>query len=576
MERKLAAILAADVVGYSALMERDEEGTFGRVVAGRKELFEPEISKRHGRIFKLMGDGFGSVVDAVECAVSLQRGLAERNANVTDGERMQVRIGVNLGEVIVDGKDRYGEGVNIAARLQQLAEPGGICVSRKVAREVEKKLAFGFEAMGDQQVKNMTEPVPAYRVVLDGSALAVSPAIPLALPNKPSIAVLPFTNMSGDPEQEYFADGLVEDLITSLSKNPGLFVIARNSTFVYKGKAMDIRQIAKDLGVRYVLEGSIRKAANRLRITGQLVEGTTATHVWADKFEGAVEDMFDLQDRLTESIVGAIEPSLRRAEIERARRKRPDSLDAYDLYLRALPHAFANTPADTDEALRFLKEALRLDPNYAVAHAHAAWCHEQRFFRGGFHPEDRAAALDHARIALSIGTDDPQALSIGAFVQAITTHDYESAIGALDRALDMNGNSALALGFSALVGSISDRYERASEHARKALRLSPFSPLNYHAYLALAFVCLFTGRHEEAVTYSTQAIQANPGFSLLHATLVASYANLDRLEAARVAARRLLEITPGFTVSGFARMAFARPQLMDAFVQALRKAGLPE
>ena len=472
-----------------------------------------------------MGDGllaeFGSVVDAVECAVSLQRGLAERNANVTDGERMQVRIGVNLGEVIVDGKDRYGEGVNIAARLQQLAEPGGICVSGKVAREVEKKLAFGFESMGDQQVKNMTEPVPAYRVVLDGSALAVSPAIPLALPNKPSIAVLPFTNMSGDPEQEYFADGLVEDLITSLSKNPGLFVIARNSTFVYKGKAVDIRQVAKDLGVRYVLEGSIRKAANRLRITGQLVEGTTATHVWADKFEGAVEDMFDLQDRLTESIVGAIEPSLRRAEIERARRKRPDSLDAYDLYLRALPHAFANTPADTDEALRFLKEALRLDPNYAVAHAHAAWCHEQRFFRGGFHPEDRAAALDHARIALSIGTDDPQALSIGAFVHAIITHDYESAIGALDRALDMNGNSALAFGFSALVGSISDRYERASEHARKALRLSPFSPFNYHAYLALALVCLFTGHYEEAVKHSTQAIQANPGFSLLHATLVA-------------------------------------------------------
>ncbi|HEV2897040.1 MAG TPA: adenylate/guanylate cyclase domain-containing protein [Pseudaminobacter sp.] len=580
MERKLAAILAADVVGYSSLMERDEAGTFERLTAGRKELFEPEIEKRHGRIFKLMGDGllaeFGSVVDAVECAVSLQRGLAERNANVLESERITVRIGVNLGEVIVDGGDRYGEGVNVAARLEQLAQPGGICVSGKVAREVEKKLAFGFEPMGDQQVKNMTEPVPAYRVVLDGSSLAISSVMPLALPNKPSIAVLPFTNMSGDPEQEYFADGLVEDLITSLSKMPGLFVIARNSTFAYKGKTVDIRHVAKELGVRYVLEGSVRKAANRLRITGQLVEGTDATHVWADKFEGAVEDIFDLQDRLTESIVGAMEPSLRRAEIERARRKRPDSLDAYDVYLRAMPHAYANTPANTDEALRLLNEALRLDPNYAAAHSYAAWAHEQRFLRGGFHPEDRAAALKHAHIALSIGTEDPQALCIGAFVNANITHDYESAIGALDRALKMNANSALAFGFSALVHMFCERYERASDDALKALRLSPFDPLNYHPYLALAWVCLFTGRFEEAASYSTLAIQANPGFSILHASLVASHANLDRLDQARAAAGRLLEMAPGWTIGGFVRMDLVRPHLMDGFATALRKAGLPE
>jgi adenylate cyclase len=580
MERKLAVILAADVVGYSALMERDEAGTFDRLKAGRKELFEPEIEKRHGRIFKLMGDGlladFGSVVDAVECAVSLQRGLAERNANVPEHERIQVRIGVNLGEVIVDGDDRYGEGVNVAARLEQLAEPGGICVSGKVAREVERKLAFGFESMGDQQVKNLAEPVPAYRVVLDSPAPTVSSAKALALPDRPSVAVLPFTNMSGDPEQEYFADGLVEDLITSLSKIPGLFVIARNSTFAYKGKMVDIRQVAKELGVRYVLEGSVRKAANRLRITGQLVEGTDATHVWADKFEGSVEDIFDLQDRLTESIVGAMEPTLRRAEIERARRKRPDRLDAYDVYLRALPHAYANTPTDTDEALRLLDEALRLDPNYAAAHGYAAWGYEQRFLRGGFHPDDRTAALRHAHIALSIGTDDPQALCMGAFVHANITHDYESAIGALDRALKMNGNSALAFGFSSLVHMFCERYERASDHALKALRLSPFDPLNYHPYLALAWVHLFTDRFEEAVGYSTLAIQANPGFSVLHATLVAGYANLDRLDAARAAAARLLEIAPAWTIGGFVRMDLVRPELMDGFAVALRKAGLPE
>jgi adenylate cyclase len=336
------------------------------------------------------------------------------------------------------------------------------------------------------------------------------------------------------------------------------------------------RHVAKELGVRYVLEGSVRKAANRLRITGQLVEGTDATHVWADKFEGAVEDIFDLQDRLTESIVGAMEPSLRRAEIERARRKRPDSLDAYDVYLRAMPHAYANTPANTDEALRLLNEALRLDPNYAAAHSYAAWAHEQRFLRGGFHPEDRAAALKHAHIALSIGTEDPQALCIGAFVNANITHDYESAIGALDRALKMNANSALAFGFSALVHMFCERYERASDDALKALRLSPFDPLNYHPYLALAWVCLFTGRFEEAASYSTLAIQANPGFSILHASLVASHANLDRLDQARAAAGRLLEMAPGWTIGGFVRMDLVRPHLMDGFATALRKAGLPE
>jgi TolB-like protein/class 3 adenylate cyclase len=579
MERKLAAILAADVVGYSALMERDEAGTFDRLQAGRKELFEPEIQKRHGRIFKLMGDGllaeFGSVVNAVECAVSLQRGLAERNANVAENERIEVRIGVNLGEVIIEGEDCYGEGVNVAARLEQLAEPGGICISGKVAREVEKKLAFTFESMGEQQVKNIAEPVRAYRVIIGGSAPPML-AKPLALPSKPSVAVLAFTNMSGDPEQEYFADGLVEDLITSLSKMPGIFVIARNSTFAYKGKAADIRQVAKELGVRYVLEGSVRKAANRLRITGQLVEGTDATHVWADKFEGAIEDIFDLQDRLTESIVGAIEPSIRRAEIERARRKRPDSLDAYDLYLRALPHAYANTPANTDEALRLLNETLLLDPNYAVAHGYLAWSYEQRFLRGGFHPDDRAAALRHAGLALSIGADDPQALCIGAFVYANISHDYENAIGALDRALKMNPNSALAFGFSALVHMFCERYERSTDDALKALRLSPFDPLNYHPYLALAWVCLFTGRFEEAAGYSTLAIQANPGFSVLHASLVASHANLGRLDAARIAARRLLEIAPAWTISGFVRMDLVRPQLMDALADALRKAGLPD
>jgi len=580
VERKLAVILAADVVGYSALMERDEEGTFARLRAGRKELFEPAIAKRHGRVFKLMGDGllaeFGSVVDAVECAVTVQRGLVERNADLPEDQKIRVRIGINLGEVIVEGGDMYGEGVNIAARLEQIAEPGGICVSAKVANEVERKLAFGFESVGSQYVKNIAEPVLAYRVVIDGKANPAPPARVLALPDKPSIAVLPFTNMSGDPEQDYFADGLVEDLITSLSKVSGLFVIARNSSFVYRNQAADIRQVAKELGVRYVLEGSVRRAARQLRITGQLVDGSDGTHVWADKFEGSVEDIFALQDLLTESIVGAIEPSLRRAEIERANRKRSDHLDAYDLYMRALPHTYANTPVHNDEALRLLDRALEIDPDFALAHGYAAWCREQRFLRGGFHPEDRAAALRHAGRVLSAGANDPQALSIAAFVQAMILHDYQSAIAVLDRALKLNANSALAYAFSSMVNVFCERFDRAEEHALRALRLSPFDPLNYHAYLALAFVALFTGRHEDAVRYSTLAVDNNPGFSVLHAVLVVSHAAHGQLESARAAAGRLLEVAPQWTIDGFVRMDFVRPELMQIFVSGLRQAGLPE
>jgi TolB-like protein/class 3 adenylate cyclase len=578
MRRKLSAILAADVVGYAALMEKDEAGTFDRLRAGRKELFEPEIGKHHGRIFKLMGDGllaeFASVVDAVECAVSLQRGLAERNANAPEDQRIQVRIGINLGEVIVEGEDRYGEGVNVAARLEQLADPGGICVSAKVAHEVEKKLAFGFTSMGDQYVKNIAEPVPAYRVVLDGVSNSGRTPAPLALPSKPSIAILPFQNMSGDPEQEYFADGVVEEIITALSRLRWLFVIARNSTFAYKGKAVDIRQVAKELGVHYVLEGSVRKAANRLRITGQLVEGDAGTHVWAGKFEGTLEDIFDLQDRMTENIVGAIEPSIRRAEIERARHKRPDRLDSYDLYLRALPHAVANTQADSDQALHLLNEALRLDPNYAAAHAYAAWCHQQRF-RNGLLPDDRAAALRHAEAAIRDGMDDPQALSIGAFAQALITHDFANAIALLDQALEMNGNSALTLRFLSQIHAFSGRYDRAIEHALKALRLSPVDPMNYHPYLALAVANYFTGRFGEAIGFSVSAIQANPGFSLPHAFLVASNVSLGHLEAARAAAQRLLQVDPTFSVGKFEQLGYIRQSLLDQVCDALRTAGLP-
>jgi TolB-like protein len=398
-----------------------------------------------------------------------------------------------------------------------------------------------------------------------------------ALAGRPSIAVLPFTNLSEAYGQDYFTDGLVEEVITSLSKIPGLFVIARNSSFAYRGGTMDVRNVAAELGVRYLLAGSVRRSGDRLRISGQLIDGASAAHIWAGRFDGAAEDIFDLQDQFAERIVGVIEPSVRRAEIERARRKRPESLDGYDLFLRALPHALSNSIAETDKALQLLDASLRLDPNYMPAHGYAAWCHEQRYFRNGFDPADREAALRHADIALGVNSNDPQALSIGAFVRANLTRNYDGAVEVLDRALAMNGNSALAFGFSSLVSAHSERHDRAVEHAQKALRLSPLDdPLNYHPYCALALANLFAGHFAEAVTYATLTIQANPGFSVAYVYLVASHVNLGNLDAANAAARRLLEIAPAFSIDGFARMDLFRTPLMEGLTAALRKAELPE
>ncbi len=398
-----------------------------------------------------------------------------------------------------------------------------------------------------------------------------------ALTSGPSIAVLPFSHLSDEAGQDYFSDALVENVITSLSHIPGLFVIARNSSFVYRGGLTDLRNIASELGVRYLLTGSVRRFGDRLRIYGQLIDGASAVHVWAGKFDGEINDIFEMQDQIAEQIAGVIEPSVRRAEIERARRKRPDSLDAYDLFLRALPHALSNSSAETGKAIQLLDDSLRLDPNYMPAHGYAAWCHEQSYFRNGFDPADREAALRHADIALGVNSDDPQALSIGAFVRANLTRDYDGAIEVLDRALAMNGNSALAFGFSSLVSAHSERHDRAVEHAQKALRLSPLDdPLNYHPYCALALANLFTSHFTEAVTYLTLAIQANPRFSPPYAFLVASHVNLGNLNAAHAAARRLLEIDPAFSVAEFARMDLFRAPLMESITKALQTAGLPE
>ncbi len=374
-QRRLAAILAADVVGYSRLMELDEAGTMALLRARRHDVLMPSVTSHGGRVFKLMGDGvfieFGSVVNAVECAVEIQRAMQGKNAQAPPHQHILLRIGINLGDVIVEGSDLYGDGVNLAARLEALAEPGGICIAGDVYRQVRSKLHLDFQDLGEQKVKNIAEPVHAFRVQTDGTEpdAAEMPIVGRSVPitsTKPSIAVLPFSNMSGDPEQEYFADGMVEDIITALSRFSQLFVIARNSSFTYKGRAVDVRQVARELGVRFVLEGSVRKSGNRLRITGQLIDAATGAHLWADKYDGGLEDVFDLQDQITASVVGAIEPTLRKVEMERARRRPVENLDAYDLYLRALPQVYAFRPDQNLAALGLLGKAIDLDPGYGA------------------------------------------------------------------------------------------------------------------------------------------------------------------------------------------------------------------
>jgi adenylate cyclase len=403
--RKLAAILASDVVGYSRLAGADEDRILARLRALRSDLIDPTIAVHNGRVVKRTGDGalveFRSVVDAVRCAIEIQNAMVERNAGVPEDRRIEFRIGVHLGDVVeeADG-DLMGDGVNIAARLEGIAAPGAICLSEDAYRQVKARLDLAVTDLGPMQLKNIAQPIGAYAVQV-GVAAQPKPVPPpeparLALPDKPSIAVLPFQNMSGDPEQEYFVDGMVEDIITGLSRIKWLFVIARNSSFAYKGRAVDIRQVGRDLGVRYVLEGSVRKAGNRLRITGQLIEAETGAHLWADRFDGAVADVFDLQDQITDKVVGIVEPSLRKSEVERARRKHPDNLGAYDLCLRAVPYIMTAMPADAKVAAGFLNDALALDPNYAVAHAWLGMCHEVCFTRGGFDEADKSAALRHA------------------------------------------------------------------------------------------------------------------------------------------------------------------------------------
>jgi TolB-like protein/class 3 adenylate cyclase len=573
VERRLTAILAADVVGYSRLMGADEEGTLERLKALRRELVDPNIAQHRGRIVKTTGDGllveFASVVDAVRCAVEVQQAMAVRDLSVGADNRIELRIGINLGDVIVERDDLYGDGVNIAARIEALADPGGVFVSNTVHDHVRDRLPFVFEDLGEQQVKNIARPVRVYRV-RDADSAADTPSAPtsaaLPLPDKPSIAVLPFANMSGDPEQEYFADGMVEEIITALSRIRWLFVIARNSTFTYKGQAVDVTEVGRELGVRYVLEGSVRKAGGRVRITAQLIEAATGAHLWADRFDGSLEDVFDLQDKVAVSVAGVIEPALHAAETAHSAARRTEDLTAYDLYLRAYALQLSSAP----DALRLLDQAIRRDPQYGPALAWAASFHAQRCIAGWSQdPEAECRrGADLARRALQVGSDDPGIIVDAAAALAYFGEDIGAMMGLIDRALVLNPSFARGWNYSGLLSLFAGQPERAIEHAEAALRLSPRSRVGTTLGI-IGTAHLVSRRFDQALPKLLLAIQEAPTFPIPYRWLASCYAHMGRLDEARDIVNRLRAITPVVVPTA---SQFRDPEQRELLLSGLRLA----
>jgi TolB-like protein len=544
--RRLAAILAADVAGYSRLMGADEEGTLERLKALRRELVDPKIAEHNGRIVKTTGDGllveFPSVVDAVRCAVDVQQAMPERNMGVGEDRRVEWRIGVNLGDVIVEGDDIIGDGVNIAARLEGVAEPGGVCISEDAFRQVRGKIDAEFDDIGEQNLKNIARPLRLYRVFPERPAETRAPALPL--PDKPSIAVLPFQNMSGDPEQEYFADGMVEEIITALSRIRWLFVIARNSSFTYKGQTVDVKRVGRELGVRYVLEGAVRKAGNRVRITAQLIDALSGTHLWAERFDGSLEDVFELQERVGLNIAGVIEPTLQAAEIRRSADRPTNDLSAHDLFLRALSHVYPREKKGIIATLDLLRQAIERDPRYGAALAMSGWCHFQLDINDW--TDDREAnqrtGIDLARRALQIGPDEPEVLAVAGFVLAWYGEDIDVAIGLIDRCLDLNPSFARGWYWSGTLRIFAGQPDLALEHFETFLRLSPRDRTAFYL-TGIGNALFFKRRFDDAAAKLLASLEHLPTVTPTYRLLASCYAHMGRLEEAREIVKRLLTVT---------------------------------
>jgi TolB-like protein/class 3 adenylate cyclase len=689
VERRLAAILAADVVGYGRLTSAAEEDTHVRLKEHLRVLIDPKITEYSGRVVKNTGDGmlaeFSSVVDAVRCAVEIQRGMADRNVEVPEDKRIQFRIGVNLGDVIVDSGDIFGTGVNVAVRLEGIADPGGICVSERVREYAQDQLEILFEDAGEHQLKNIARPVRAYHVripafahnievkvtprfddkrslpasnyyfwaysieivnhgsetvqlmtrhwritdalgrcqeirgpgvvgehpVLEpGRSYQYTSGVPLptpsgfmvgtyrmatpagrhfdvdvpafslespnirpalTIPSKPSIAVLPFQNLSGDPEQEYFADGMVEEIITALSRFHELFVIARNSSFTYKGRAVDVKHVARDLGVRYVLEGSVRKFGSRLRIMAQLIDASAGTHLWADRFEGGLEDIFELQDRVASTVVGTIGSKLQEAEIERVRRKPTESLDAYDCYLRGMANLHRGA---TDEALTLFCNAIELDPTFVSPYAMAARCYARRFYFGQDREGDQAEAERLATCAARFGANDAMALSSAAMAFLFASRDLEFSLALVERALVLNPNLGYAWFVSSYVRLCNGDLDLAIGHFECAVRFNPFDPSIGTLWQGIAFAHFLAGRYDQSLSASERGLPSSVSDLTM---LAASSALAGRLDKARATMARIRERDPNLCISTLkALVPLRRPEDIARWAEGLRMAGLPE
>jgi adenylate cyclase len=574
--RRLAAILAADVAGYSRLMGADEEGTLERLKALRRELLDPKIAEHHGRIVKTTGDGmlveFASVVDAVRCAVAVQQAMPERDTGVPADDRIELRIGINLGDVIVEGDDLYGDGVNIAARIEALADAGGVFVSNTVYDHVRDRLPFVFEDLGEQQVKNIARPVRVYRVRATGDARQpLRPA--LALPDKPSIAVLPFTNMGGDPEQEFFADGMVDDIITALSRYPSLFVIARNSSFTYKGRAVDVKQVGRELGVRYVLEGSVRRAGNRVRVTAQLIAAEAGNHVWANRYDRDLADIFALQDEITEAVATAVAPAIADAERQRAMRKPPGSLDAWAAYQRGFWHFSKGTPDDNTLAEKFFQQAIDFDPSFAGGYTGLAYAQTRAAAAYGKRTpaeiENSTFALARRAVALD-GNDAEARTCFGE--QLMRRGDYNGALAEIELALAICPNLASAYGALGAVLMWSGHPKKGRAALEKGIRLDPRNP-NMNMYLLNITISYYLS-HEYDAAVERRGIRSYPDFSYLYRWLAAALGQIGRIEEAKEALAKAIAMAPtAFDMFVRRRVPWHRPEDYAHMLEGLRKAG---
>ncbi len=600
-QRRLAAILAADVVGYSRLMGRDESGTVARLRTLRRQRLTPLLTARHGgRIVKLTGDGvlveFPSAVEALAAAIGMQQIAGEEAAKVPPDRAIHFRIGLHLGDLIVEDDDLFGDGVNVAARLEAEASPGGILISRTVQEAVAGRVKAAFEDLGSLLLKNIERPVQAFAVTWrpedwpvaeeeaaaaahagPGTAAPARPAMPLPLPDKPSIAVLPFDNMSVDPEQAHFADGVVEALTAALSRIRAFFVIARNSAFAYKGRATNVREIGRELGVAYVLEGSVQRVGQRVRITAQLIETVNGVHLWADRYDGSLDDIFDLQDRITEAVAGALQPSIRLAEIERSRRKPPQDLGAYDYAMRAMPHAWLLEESEAARALELLGQALQIDPDYPLALALTAWCWAQRSVYGWSADATaaQAEALKLADRAANQSADDPLILAVLGTVHTFA-RNYGVARVLLERAVSLDPNAAWALSRLGWLDVYADRADEAKVHFEKAMRLSPLDPINFNNLVGLASARQVACDDAAAAELFIRALLERPHALWIHRNLAVALYGAGRLEEAKASLDKVREAYPGFSIRRFRTAMVFSPRTLDRMSEQLRALGIPE